>query len=251
MKIAIAPGFGKLPVEPSNPRRYKLLFLLATVFALMMAAPAGFALESLQAASGIKEALATGTVKAVNLVGKPGGYFNDAAIKILLPERMQPVAKALRIVGLGPQIDKFVLSMNQAAEAAAPKAMPIFEDAIRSMTLTDAQRIVTRGGTSATDYFKAKTSSELTDAFTPIVRQSMEQYSVTKQYDALMGKYQSGSPLGKLLGGGNAESLDINHYVVHKALDGLFFMVGQEEHQIRTNPAAQVTPLLRDVFGGK
>ena len=224
---------------------------LAVGLVIIAGAPASFALDNLQAASGIKEALEKGTVNAVSLVGRPGGYFNDAAIKILLPDKMKPVATALRAVGLGPQIDKFVLSMNQAAEAAAPKAVPIFEDAIHKMTLTDAQRIVTGGGTSATNYFKLKTSKELTDAFTPIVKQSMEKYSVAKQYDDLIGRYQSNSPLGTLLGGGSSQSLDINHYVVHKALDGLFYMVGKEERQIRTNPAAQVTPLLREVFGGR
>ncbi len=226
-------------------------FFLVVPLILFTLTPSAGALDNLQAASGIKEALEKGTVNAVQLVGRPGGYFNDAAIKILLPDKMKPIATALRAVGFGPQIDKFVLSMNQAAEAAAPKAVPIFEEAIQKMTLTDAQRIVTGGGTSATDYFKAKTSAELTDAFTPIVRQTMEKYSVAKQYDDLIGRYQSNSPLGTLLGGGSSESLDINHYVVHKALDGLFYMVGQEEHQIRTNPAAQVTPLLREVFGGR
>lgn len=185
----------------------------------------------------------------MRLVGRPGGYFNNAAIKILLPEQMQPVAKGLRAIGLGHQIDNFELSMNQAAEAAAPKAVPIFEKAITGMNFSDAQRIVTAGGSSATNYFKAKTSSELTDAFTPIVEKAMERYSVAKQYEGLMGKYQSGSPLGSLLGG-SEHSFDINHYVVEKALDGLFYMVGQEERKIRTNPAAQVTPLLRQVFGG-
>ena len=217
---------------------------------VLIAATAAFALDNLQAAAGLKEALENSTVGAVNLVGRPGGYFNDAAIKILLPRQLRPVETGLRAIGAGPQIDKFVLSMNRAAENAAPKAVPIFEDAISKMTFSDAQRIVTGGGTAATDYFKAKTSGELTDAFTPIVKQSMAEYSVTKQYDALMGKYQSGSALGGLLGGAT-QKVDIDHYVVEKSLDGLFYMVGQEERKIRTNPAAQVTPLLRAVFGGK
>ena len=216
----------------------------------MLATAAAFALDNPQAAAGLKEALANSTTGAVNLVGRPGGYLNDQAIKILLPRQLKPVETGLRAIGAGPQIDKFVLSMNQAAESAAPKAAPIFAAAIRNMTFTDAQQIVSGGGTSATNYFKAKTSRELTDAFTPIVKQAMAQYAVTRQYDALMGKYQSGSALGGLLGG-TSEKLDIDHYVVAKSLDGLFYMVGQEERKIRTNPAAQVTPLLRAVFGGK
>jgi hypothetical protein len=221
----------------------------AVLMMILATGTSAVALDNSQAAAGLKQALSTGSGAAVRLVGRPGGYFNNAAIKILLPKQMQPVAKGLRAIGMGHQVDKFELSMNQAAEAAAPKALPIFEKAIEHMTLTDAQRIVTRGGTAGTDYFKSKTSGELTEAFTPIVKQAMGRYDVTKQYDALMGKYSSGSPLGGLLGG-SEHSLNINHYVVEKALDGLFFMVGQEERKIRTNPAAQVTPLLRQVFGG-
>ena len=205
------------------------------------------------AAAGLKEALTTGTADAVNLLGKPGGYFSNPAVKIGMPQKLQVVETALRGLGYGPQIDQFVLSMNNAAEAAAPKAQPIFVNAIQTMSFTDAQKILTKGGHSATDYFQRKTTPELTTAFTPIVKQTMEQNSVTKQYDDLIGKYQSGAigNLGSMLGGHSATpSLDINSYVVSKSLDGLFYEVGQEELKIRTNPAAQVTPLLKQVFGG-
>jgi len=156
-------------------------------------------------------------------------------------------------MGMGPKIDAFIESMNRAAEAAAPKAQPIFVNAIQSMTFTDAQKIVSRGGHSATDYFQRKTTPELTRAFTPIVKQKMADNEVTKQYNDLIGHYQSGPlAMGGLLGGGSGGvgNFDINSYVVGKSLDGLFYMVGQEEQKIRTNPAAQVTPLLRQVFGG-
>jgi hypothetical protein len=205
---------------------------------------------ALQAAGGLKEALTTGTADAVNLLGKPGGYFSNPAVKILLPQKLQVVETALRGMGYGPQIDQFVLSMNNAAEAAAPKAQPIFVNAIQNMTFSDAQQIVSRGGHSATDYFQRKTTPELTTAFTPIVKQTMAQNSVTKQYNDLIGHYQSGPlAMGGLLGGASKD-FDINSYVVGKSLDGLFYVVGQEEQKIRTNPAAQVTPLLRQVFGG-
>ncbi len=118
------------------------------------------------------------------------------------------------------------------------------------MTITDAGRIISGGGHSATDYFKAKTSRELTVAFTPIVKKTMAQYEVTRQYDDLVGRYQSGPmALGGMLGS-VTQNFDINSYVVQKSLDGLFYVIGQEEQKIRTNPAAQVTPLLRQVFGG-
>jgi len=153
-------------------------------------------------------------------------------------------------MGYGKQIDDLVLSMNRAAEAAAPKAQPIFVNAIQSMSFGDAQTIVSKGGHSVTDYFQRKTKPDLTTAFTPIVKQTMAQNSVTKQYDDLFGKYQSGPlAMGGLLGA-SAPNLDLNSYVVGKSLDGLFYMVGQEEQKIRTNPAAQVTPLLKQVFGG-
>ena len=206
-------------------------------------------------AAGLKEALSTGTTNAVSMLGKPGGYFDNPAVKIQLPAKLQVVGTALRGMGYGPQIDQFVKSMNDAAEAAAPKAQPIFVGAIQNMSIGDAQQILSKGGHSATDYFQRKTTPDLTRAFTPIVKQAMDQNGVARQYNDLIGKYQGGAlgGLGGMLGGaggGGAPSLDINSYVVQKSLDGLFYMVGQEEQKIRTNPAAQVTPLLKQVFGG-
>jgi hypothetical protein len=222
---------------------------IALMLAALFAADAT-ALDQSQASAGLKEALVTSTVDAVRLTGRPNGYFDNPAIKIGIPPKLKFLNTGLRTVGYGPQIDQFVLSMNRTAEAAAPKAEPIFKKAIMNMTFSDAQRIVSGGKHSATDYFKAKTSGELTTAFTPIVKSKMAQNSVTNQYDALMGKYQSGPmAMGGLLGGAS-ENFDITGFVVHKSLDGLFFVVGQEEEKIRTNPAAQITPLLKQVFGG-
>lgn len=169
-------------------------------------APRGFlkisATDSSQAAQGIKEALLTGAASAVQQTGRKDGFFANTAIKILMPEKLRPVETGLRAIGYGPKIDDFVLSMNRAAEAAAPQAEPIFQKAIENMTFTDAQRIVSTGGHSATDYFKRKTSAELTAKFTPIVKQTMSQYAVVKQYDDLLGQYQSGPlAMGGLLGG--------------------------------------------------
>ena len=230
-------------------RRFAVIcMMLLSMFALLTPA-----VHAQDAAAGLKEALTTGTADAVSTLGKPDGYFSNPAVKIGLPKNFQIVATALRGMGYGPQLDQFVKSMNDAAEAAAPKAQPIFVNAIQSMSFTDAQQIVSKGGHSATDYFQRKTTPELTTAFTPIVKQTMDQNSVTKQYDDLMGKYSSGAMgnLGSMLGGhGATPNLDLNSYVVGKSLDGLFYMVGQEEQKIRTDPAAQVTPLLKQVFGG-
>jgi hypothetical protein len=227
--------------------------LAALVLFTLLCASAAHAQLGDQAAA-LKEALTTGTSDAVSVLGKPGGYLSNPAVKIALPKKLEVVATALRSMGMGPKIDAFVESMNRAAEAAAPKAEPIFTEAIQNMTFSDAQQIVSKGGHSATDYFQRKTTPDLTKAFAPIVKQKMAENDVTKQYNDLMGQYQSGPlAMGGLLGGGGGGGIgnfDINSYVVGKSLDGLFYMVGQEEQKIRTNPAAQVTPLLKEVFGG-
>ena len=199
-------------------------------------------LSDVKIASGLKEALKIGTQNAVNLTGRLDGYFMNQAIKILMPEKLQTMEKGLRAVGFGPQVDEFILSMNRAAERAAPAAKSIFWDAIGEMTFEDARKILGGGNTAATDYFKAKTTNKLTVAFKPAVDQAMNEVGVTRQYKELVGQFQS-IPFMK------SESLDIDHYVVTKALDGLFYVVGEEEKKIRTNPAARVTDLLKEVFG--
>lgn len=197
-----------------------------------------------KASAGLKEALQVATEKAVGLTGRPNGFFGDAAIKILMPEKLQTMQQGLRAVGYGPQIDEFVLSMNRAAEHAAPAAKQIFTDAISEMSFDDARKILTGGNTAATDYFKAKTTDKLTAAFKPVVSKSMSEVGVTQQYQALVGKFET-IPFAK------AQSLDLNNYVTGKALDGLFHVVGEQETLIRTNPAARTTALLQEVFAKK
>ncbi|GAC1649736.1 MAG: DUF4197 domain-containing protein [Acidobacteriaceae bacterium] len=193
-------------------------------------------------ASGVKEALAVGTQNAVKQVARPGGYLENQEIKILLPASMRPVEQALRTVGQGPRIDDFVASMNHAAESAAPEAGKIFADAVRGMTVEDARTLLSGGDTSITDYFKSKTSMDLAVAFRPHVDPTMRANGVTQQYEALAGQMPN-LPFMK------TQSVDITGYVVQKALDGLFVMLGKQEKAIRTNPAARSTTLLRQVFG--
>lgn len=197
---------------------------------------------------GLKEALATGTERAVTTVAKPDGYFGNQLIKILLPERIQSVANLLRQVGYQEQVDSFVLSMNRAAEKAAPKAASIFGDAIRQMTLADARGILNGGDTAATEFFERKTRDRLYTAFKPTVATSMNQVGTTRAYQEMIGKYEAVPMAASLTG---IPSLDLDDYVTNKALDGLFKMVAEEEKKIRTNPAARTTDLLRKVFGGK
>ena len=192
--------------------------------------------------SGLKEALQIGAENAVNLTGRKDGYFMNQAIKILMPEKLRTVEKGLRAVGYGPQIDEFVLSMNRAAEQAAPFAKDNFLGAITEMTFDDARKILAGGDTAATQYFKAKTTGKLTTAFRPVVEKATNEVGVTRQYKELMGR-ASMMPFLK------SETLDIDQYVVDKGLDGLFFVLGQEEKKIRTNPTARVTDLLKEVFG--
>jgi hypothetical protein len=193
-------------------------------------------------ASGLKEALRVGATNAVKLTGRPDGYFGNPAIKISMPKNLQPFEKGLRAVGYGPKVDDFVLSMNRSAEKAAPAAKKIFVDAILAMSIDDARKILSGGDTAATEYFKGKTSDQLTAAFRPVVEKTMDENNVTQQYKALVGQAQS-IPFMK------SSSLDVTQYVVSKALDGLFFTLGQEEKKIRKDPVARTTSLLKDVFG--
>jgi len=217
--------------------------VLGAILLLAMAPAFGQAgLSDTKIASGLKEALQVGAQNAVKLTGRPDGYFSNPDIKILLPKELRPLDKPLRAMGQGPKIDAFVLSMNRAAEAAAPSARKIFEDAILSMSFDDARKILTGGDTAATDYFKAKTTPQLTTAFRPVVEKTMDQNGVTKQYKQITSQAQN-IPFVK------SQDLDITHYVVSSALDGLFYELGQEEKKIRKDPAAQTTSLLKQVFG--
>lgn len=192
--------------------------------------------------AGLKEALRVSTTKAVALTGRPDGFLKNEAIKILLPEKMRTAANGLRLVGMGPQLDELEVGMNRAAEQASPQAKQIFLNALASMSIGDAKQILTGGDTAATDYFRNKSTDDLMTAFTPIVRRSMQNVGVVRQYNQLI----QNSVAAPLL---RNQNLDLNKYVVGKTLDGLFYMLGQEEKQIRTNPAAQTTSLLKEVFG--
>ncbi len=243
----------------------KQTFLLSSAIVLAMLSPcqAGFldsisseilpagqvqsSLDNSTIAKGLKEALASGTERAITTVSKTDGYFGNQLIKILLPEKINKVAKLLKEVGYQGKVNEFELSMNRAAEKAAPKAAKFFGDAIREMTVEDAKTILNGGDTAATKFFEKKTRARLFEAFKPTVSKSMEQVGTARSYKAMIGKYES-LPLASLTG---APSLDLDKYVTDKALDGLFTMVAKEEKNIRSNPAARTSDILRKVFGGK
>jgi hypothetical protein len=193
---------------------------------------------------GLKEALQIGTGNAVQTVSKVGGYYNNPKIKIPLPGSVQKVEKLIRVAGYGTQVDAFELSMNQAAERAAPEAKNIFWDSIKQMSITDARKILDGPDNGATLYFKEKTYGRLTEIFKPIVHGSMSQVGVTEKYQELDGKMASVPMVGSM-------RFDLDQYVNDKALDGLFSMLAEEEKKIRQDPAARVTDLLKEVFAKK
>ena len=192
--------------------------------------------------AGLREALNVSTGKAVAQTGRPDGFLKNEAIKILLPEKLQRAGKTLRMIGMGSQVDALEIGMNRAAEQAAPKAKQIFLRAVTRMTFSDARQILTGGDTAATEYFKRQSTDELTTAFAPIVHQAMENVGVVRQYNQIMKNPMAGSLA-------NDKSFNLDNYVVGKTLDGLFYVLGQEEKKIRTDPAAQTTALLKEVFG--
>jgi len=193
--------------------------------------------------AGLKQALQVSTGKAVATTGKPDGFLKNQAIKILLPDKLKTVGKGMRLMGMGAQVDDLEVGMNRAAEKATPKAKAIFLSSLEKMSFDDARKILSGGNTAATEYFKSSSSAELMTAFSPIVHESMENVGVVQKYNAMLGSAPGGSAL--------AGRFDLDKYVVGKTLDGLFYMLGQEETKIRRNPAAQTTSLLKEVFGRK
>ncbi|HXA96492.1 MAG TPA: DUF4197 domain-containing protein [Candidatus Dormibacteraeota bacterium] len=221
--------------------RYWIPALIAGALLLAAGSPVAAQLPDAKIADGLKEALKVATEKTVSLTGKTDGYFANQAIKILMPDKLKSLESGLRAVGYGSQIDEFVLSMNRAAESAAPQAKQIFVDAIGKMSFDDARKILNGSNTAATDFFKSKTTPQLTTAFKPAVSKSMNDVGVTRQYKDLVGRFES-IPFAK------SQAFDLDGYVVDKGLAGLFHVLGEQEQQIRTNPTARVTDLLKEVF---
>ena len=229
----------------------KKLFLVLFLFAfcgcdtmqqvLNNASTGSGGLTSAEIASGLKEALTVGTQNSSNKLSAVDGFFANAAIKILMPPEAQKVQNTLRDLGLGSLVDKAVLSMNRAAEDAAKSAAPIFINAIKQMTITDAIGILKGGNNAATNYFKEKTNTALTQAFKPTISNALSKVNATKYWSDVFSTYNkfASKPV----------NTDLSGYVTGKAIDGIFYQVAQEEQNIRQNPAARVTDLLKKVFG--
>jgi hypothetical protein len=194
-------------------------------------------------AAGLKEALATGTQRAVNRVGVPDGFWRNAAINIPLPDQVKKVEKTLRTLGQGRLVDEFHLSLNRAAEAAAPEAVTIFGNAIRGMTLSDARQILNGPDNAATEYFRGKTLPALGQRFRPVVQNATASVGATRKYKDLSAR------ITKYVPGYQLQDLDT--YVTDRALSGLFRTLADEELKIRQDPAARTSELLKRVFGGR
>jgi hypothetical protein len=203
----------------------------------------GNSLDDSTISKGLKEALTTGTTRAVKSVSRQDGYFSNEMIKILMPEKIRSTANLLGKFGFQQEVDDFVLSMNRAAEKAAPKATEYFSDALRAMTFEDARKILQGDATAATEYFRQKTGDKIYSAFKPVVMANMKDVGVARSYSQMVDKLDS-IPFAGAVG-----SFDLDNYVTTKAVDGLFSMLGEEEKKIRTDPAARGTELLKKVFG--
>lgn len=196
-------------------------------------------------AKGLKEALETGTRKAIDTVSQNGGYLNNPQIRIPLPPRVQQAAGLMRQLGLNKMADDFEQSINRAAEKAAPQATSIMIDAIKSMTIDDAKTILNGGNDAATRFFEDRTRSRLAGLFKPVIDTSLNEVGATRYYNQLDEQVSALPVIGQDL------NMDLPEYVTDQALDGLFVMLAQEEQKIRTNPAARTSEILQQVFGSK
>ncbi len=192
-------------------------------------------------AGGLKEALNKGIETGTSQLSATDGFFKNAAVKILLPPEAQKVEKTLRSAGLGSQVDQAILTMNRAAEDASKSAAPIFLDAVKKMTITDAVNILRGNDSAATTYLQANTTSALSTAFRPVVDSSLAKVDATKYWSTITTTYNQ-MPFVKKV------ETDLTTYVTSKALQGLFHQIALQEKDIRKNPAARTTDLLKKVF---
>ncbi|MHB1085375.1 MAG: DUF4197 domain-containing protein [Thiobacillus sp.] len=200
------------------------------------------ALSNTDISSGLKEALTRGADAAVSQLGQKDGFFGNAALKIPLPPSLQKAEKAMRMFGMGKQADELVLSMNRAAEAAVPEAKILLVNAVKDMSIEDAKSILTGGKTSATDFFRNKTETKLTERFTPIVKATTDKAGLAQQYNRYAGAAAQFNLVDK-------NQANVEQYVTQQSLDRLYKLIGEKEQAIRANPLQAGSDLLKKVFG--
>ena len=219
------------------------IFGVLLSFVIALPVSAGVAdLSNADAVNGLKQALTDGSAAAVKMLGQDNGYFGNAKVKIPLPPSLQKIESGLRMMGMKKQADELVLSMNRAAEAAAPEAKQLLVDAVKKMSVQDAKAILTGGDTAATDYFRRTTQDQLTQRFLPIVKKSTDRVGLAQQYNSLAGQ---GASLGLV----KKDDASIETYVTHKALDGLYLMIAEQEKAFRQNPVGATSDIVKKVFG--
>lgn len=196
-----------------------------------------------EAGEGIRQALSQGISSAILALNKKDGFFGNEAYKMFLPEDVQKVERTLRNIGLGNQVDRAILQINRAAEDAVGFAKPIFADAIKEMTIQDAVQIIRGGKNSVTEYFRGKTYSKLIAAFSPTIKTSLDKVEATRYYTDLVNTYNNLPTTRTKI------NPDLTAYVAEKATNALFDQIAEEEENIRTNPAARTTEILKKVFG--
>lgn len=217
--------------------------LLAMLLGWAMPAQANLdALSNQDAVAGLKAALEKGAGAAVNQLGKTDGFFGNDAVKIPLPESLKKTQKLMRGIGQGKYADELELTINRAAEAAVPEAKKLFVDSVKKMSVQDAKGILSGGQTSGTDYFKRTTTDSLRVKFLPIVKQATAKVKLAEKYNQYAQK-------GVALGLVKKDQANLDDYVTQKTLDGLFFMVGEEEKKIRQDPVAAGSNIIKKVFG--
>ncbi|MCK6389832.1 MAG: DUF4197 domain-containing protein [Azonexus sp.] len=220
-----------------------------TLFALCFALTVGHAqagaldaISSGDATAGVKAALSKGADYAVSSLGASNGFLGNEKVRIPLPGYLEQGQKALRMLGMGKQADQLVETMNHAAENAVAEAKPILVDSIKKMGVKDAKAILTGGDDSVTQYFRSSSSEQLIAKFMPIVKASTKKLQLAEQYNQIAGKAATMGLVDK-------NNADIDSYVTHKAMDGLFLMIAEEEKKLRSNPVAAGSAILSKVFG--
>jgi len=219
--------------------------IVALLASAVIAAPAAASLERItnqDAIAGLKAALEKGSGVAVAALGRTDGFFGNGAVRIPLPESLKRYERLMRGVGLGRYADELILTMNRAAEAAVPEAKALLVDAVKKMTVQDAKGILTGGETAGTEYFKRTTSDPLRARFLPIVQKATKKVKLAEKYNEYAEK---GAKFGLV----SKEHANLDQYVTQKALDGLFYMVAEEEKKIRRDPIGAGTDIIRRVFG--
>ena len=199
------------------------------------------ALSSLDISNGLKQALELGIAQGVDLLSQKDGYYGNSLVKILFPEPLQKVDNTLRSIGLGSLADEGVKLLNRAAEDAVTEAKPIFINAVKNLSFSDATAILTGGKDAATQYLKKTTTQSLVEAFSPKIQSSLGKVGADKVWSNIIGKYNAVPLVTKV-------NPDLTGYVTEKAIDGLFTQIAQKEEDIRTNIGSRTTPLLQKVF---